>query len=42
MAKEFTVHGSIRLGEEATGSVKMVLEEGQWKVSEDKWTITGK
>jgi len=37
-----TVHGSIRLGEEATGSIKMVLEGGQWKVSEDKWTITGK
>jgi hypothetical protein len=33
----FSVHGSLRYGEKATGSVKMVLEEGKWKVREDKW-----
>jgi hypothetical protein len=38
----FTVHGSMRPGEKATGSVKMVLEKGKWKVREDKWTITPK
>ena len=38
----FTVHGSMRPGEEATGSVKMILEEGKWRVREDKWTITSK
>jgi hypothetical protein len=38
----FTVHGSMRSGEEATGSVKMVLEGGKWKVREDKWKITSK
>ena len=38
----FTVHGSMRSGEEATGSVKMILEEGKWRVREDKWKITQK
>jgi hypothetical protein len=38
----FTIHGSMGPGEEAMGSVKMVLEDGKWKVSEDKWKITQK
>jgi hypothetical protein len=38
----FTVHGSMRPGEEARGSVKMVLEEGKWKVLEDKWEFRSK
>ncbi|MGD0918039.1 MAG: hypothetical protein ABSB22_16425 [Thermodesulfobacteriota bacterium] len=38
----FTVHGSMQFGEEATGSVKMVVEEGKWRVREDKWKITQK
>jgi hypothetical protein len=36
----FTIHGSLPSGEEATGSVKMILEDEKWKVSEDKWKIT--
>jgi len=35
----FTVHGSMKAGGEAKGSVKMIIEEGKWKVSEDKWEI---
>lgn len=38
----FTVHGGIRSGETATGSVLMILEEGTWKVEKDKWEITTK
>jgi hypothetical protein len=35
----FTVRGSMQTGMEATGSMRMVLENGQWKVSEDRWQI---
>ncbi|OGP57143.1 MAG: hypothetical protein A2V65_07505 [Deltaproteobacteria bacterium RBG_13_49_15] len=33
----FTVTGTSRQGEKATGKVKMVNEQGLWKVLEDKW-----
>jgi len=35
----FIVKGSLKYGEKATGSVRMILEEGQWKVLEDKWDV---
>lgn len=33
----FKVAGTSRLGEKATGKVKMINEQGSWKVFEDKW-----
>jgi hypothetical protein len=33
----FTVIGRSRQGEKATGNVKMLNEQGEWKVLEDKW-----
>lgn len=38
----FSVAGATPAGERATGSVKMVLEEGQWRVMEDKWEFLSK
>jgi len=38
----FTVEGLGASGEKATGSIKMILEDGKWKVSEDKWKINSK
>ena len=35
----FTVEDREISGEKSTGAVKMVLEEGAWKVLEDKWTM---
>jgi hypothetical protein len=35
----FTVEGSESTGEKATGSIKMILEDGKWKVAEDKWKL---
>ena len=37
-----TINGSSKYGEKATGSVKMVLEGGTWRVLEDKWEFTTK
>jgi hypothetical protein len=36
----FSVEGLDNAGQKAIGSIKMVMEEGKWKVSEDKWSIT--
>lgn len=35
----FTVEGLETPGEKMTGSIKMIFENGKWKVSEDKWKI---
>ncbi|MEW5910056.1 MAG: hypothetical protein AB1659_09690 [Thermodesulfobacteriota bacterium] len=36
----FRVTGTSRYGEKAIGKVKMINEEGSWKVLEDKWEFT--
>jgi hypothetical protein len=38
----FRVEGSETSGETATGSIKMILEDGKWKVLEDKWQVAGR
>lgn len=38
----FKVEGFPSTGEKATGSVKMVLEDGTWKILEDKWAYESK
>jgi hypothetical protein len=41
-AASFKVEGFPPAGEKATGSVKMVLEDGTWKILEDKWAYESK
>ncbi len=38
----FTVEGAGADIKKAIGSIKMILENGGWKVLEDKWEITSK
>lgn len=35
----FTVEALETPGEKMTGSIKMIFENGKWRVSEDKWKI---
>jgi hypothetical protein len=41
-AASFKVEGFPPAGEKATGSVKMVIEDGTWKILEDKWAYESK
>jgi hypothetical protein len=35
----FSVEGQVPAGRKANASVTMVMEEGKWKLSLDKWTM---
>jgi len=35
-----SIEGRVPAGQKATGSITMVTEEGKWKVSRDRWTMS--